>query len=130
MKKFNHKEWRKKNRKKINKKTREKYKQLSAQVKQIAVDFYNKKDIRHYPFEVKKEFARRIAHRIKITDKSFCEKCGKKRKEIRLEKHHPNYNFPLRVRILCTKCHKKITNRNKKRNRNKKIKIKFCSLLS
>lgn len=34
-----------------------------------------------------------------------CEKCGVKCKTIA---HHPNYNFPLRVRWVCRLCHKKI----------------------
>lgn len=47
----------------------------------------------------------RVASRIKISIDSCCKKCGGKNK---LERHHPNYNNPLRVITLCRVCHLKL----------------------
>jgi len=43
--------------------------------------------------------------------KDACEACGSKGNERRdggsgIEAHHDNYNFPLRVRFLCKRCHR------------------------
>jgi len=51
--------------------------------------------------EIKKKSNARIKaiHNIKMTE---CAKCGSKE---RLHRHHPDYNKPLEVIILCKKCH-------------------------
>jgi len=51
-----------------------------------------------------------------------CSKCGIKKgttvdkygRKIRIESHHHNYNFPLRVVWLCQFCHRKKHNKNYK----------------
>jgi hypothetical protein len=51
-----------------------------------------------------KQRAREVARRhIKKFD--HCELCNSK---INLEKHHPNYNFPLKIVTLCKLCHEEI----------------------
>lgn len=48
---------------------------------------------------------------------SVCEKCGgagtPQRRRRSLEAHHDDYNFPLAVRWLCQRCHKRWHVRNK-----------------
>lgn len=40
----------------------------------------------------------------KIKKPKICSTCGKER---RLNAHHPDYNFPLKIEWLCNSCHKK-----------------------
>jgi len=47
----------------------------------------------------------------KIKNLKCCEICGTK--EDRLVRHHPNYNEPFNVMILCDKCHYKWHKNNK-----------------
>ena len=52
--------------------------------------------------------ARGLAYRkIKILEGTLCQCC---KKELATERHHPNYDEPLRVILLCMRCHKRIHN--------------------
>jgi len=119
MRKFSHKAWRNKNKHKINAKRKREYHKLIPKMKKIVIDYYNKKDISEYPYEIKKAFAQRVAQRIKITKKSYCKKC-KRRTNRKLERHHPDYNFPLEIEILCTRHHRKLHYPDGKWGKNKK----------
>lgn len=96
------------NRQKINKNKREKYKSQKIIIKKLIVDFYNDKDISKYPLKIKKTFARRISRKIKIPEISKCEGCKQNYPKKFLEKHHPDYDQPLEIEMLCIKCHNKI----------------------
>lgn len=50
-----------------------------------------------------KVMARSKARSKKIDEKSICAYCESKEN---LERHHPNYDEPLNVIILCRKCHR------------------------
>lgn len=60
---------------------------------------YVKKYKQNYP---KKDYAHQIGN--KLPKKSNCEFCGSKS---RLERHHPDYNYPNKIVTLCKKCHTK-----------------------
>ena len=44
------------------------------------------------------------SRKIKIPIGSLCSEC---KKELAVDKHHPDYSKPLRVVFLCRKCHRK-----------------------
>ncbi|MBW7992802.1 MAG: hypothetical protein FVQ84_22670 [Planctomycetes bacterium] len=48
----------------------------------------------------------------KLKSPLICQNCNK---SVRLEKHHPSYNFPLVVKWWCTKCHRTYHNKNRKK---------------
>jgi len=50
-----------------------------------------------------KIIAKRLARKVPL--KEACEICGRKEN---LEKHHPDYNFPLKTQTLCRACHLRI----------------------
>ena len=52
--------------------------------------------------EAKKKYARRLADGNALT---ACAKCGRTEN---LERHHPNYDKPKEVLILCQECHKNL----------------------
>lgn len=58
---------------------------------------------------MKQHIARNRAFR-KIKDLKECEDCGS---ESNLVRHHPDYNQPLKVKILCKKCHRNWHLKNK-----------------
>ncbi len=48
----------------------------------------------------------RIANKqIKIKSNDVCSICGTNKN---LERHHPNYNKPLEITLLCSKCHNEL----------------------
>jgi len=62
---------------------------------------------KEYQRNKKKHRARVNAlYNIKIKKKDKCELCGDCSKK--LERHHPNYNKPLYVTLLCKQCHSSI----------------------
>lgn len=65
----------------------------------------NQDKIRAYkskPEEILKQKARdKSKEKISLIDKK-CEFCGEK---IKLQRHHPDYNKPFDIIILCVKCH-------------------------
>lgn len=89
------KRWQAKNKDKL-KKYRQEYEKRPEvkEKKKIREKLYREKN-------KKKALARKIASSFKYTIKE-CQNCGSKEN---LEKHHPNYDDPLWVLILCRKCH-------------------------
>jgi hypothetical protein len=66
----------------------------------------HKKDAKNYRLKFpEKAMAHILSQKIKIKSNDACYNCGGK---TNLEKHHPNYNQPLNIIILCRKCHHKI----------------------
>jgi hypothetical protein len=50
-----------------------------------------------------KRKARTAAYfKVKIDNGTLCERC---KKSLATERHHPDYNTPLIVRLLCKPCH-------------------------
>ena len=60
-----------------------------------------KRDYYRRTSEAKKKYARRLADKIPLTE---CAMCFSKKD---LERHHPDYNKPKEVVIMCAPCHKK-----------------------
>jgi len=92
--------WRKKNMQKAResfenykKQNKEKY----TEKKRVGQINYSKK----YPKKIK---AHNQAN-LKIKILNCCEECGSTEN---LQKHHPDYNKPLYVKILCRNCHTKV----------------------
>jgi hypothetical protein len=61
------------------------------------------KKVKGTPAELLKQKARSLARKIKATGR--CAVCGS---ATNLQRHHPDYSSPLKVIILCDKCHRKI----------------------
>jgi len=69
---------------------------------------YSKRYMKKYPLKVK---AQQIAFRfIKIPEDKLCEICNINKA---INRHHPNYNLPLQVKLLCIPCHVEIHRRAK-----------------
>jgi len=57
-----------------------------------------------YPHKRKAQYAAGNAYRDgRLVKPKSCHHCGKSR--VRLQKHHPDYNFPLVVEWVCCPCH-------------------------
>lgn len=70
----------------------------------------------------KKYYARKKVQRAVLLGKIKklpCEKCGNEKSVA----HHPNYNYPLKVKWLCISCHNKL--HFKKKNENELMVVKF-----
>lgn len=64
---------------------------------------------RYWNNNSKKRKARSAAGRKIIIPKgTLCEHC---KKNLAVQRHHPDYNKPLKVKLLCFDCHKKIKTR-------------------
>lgn len=85
-------------RKKHNKQTREYFREWQVKNPGYRVKYITNQ-LKNNPIERKKILARRKAgHHYKVSQP--CEVCGKK-----AQKHHPDYNEPLKVQWLCRKHH-------------------------
>ena len=64
---------------------------------------YHLKSIKRYP---ERRIARALAEKNILINNQLCESC---KKELAIERHHPDYAKPLKVQLLCMNCHNKIT---------------------
>jgi len=103
------KKWRKNNKKHIKERNKKYYQTNKEKIMEVKKR-WNKNNRKRLLFyhKIDKERhknhhdARRIANRnIKIPIKQICQKCNK---ELAREKHHEDYNKPLKVKFLCRKC--------------------------
>ena len=109
------KRYREKHKARIVIKRKEDYKKSFERNPNLNKDKYNKTD------KVKTK-ARRKAKSIKI--EGLCQRCGINQAQ---ERHHPDYNYPNWIQLLCSKCHHEI-HPNGRKELNRKGLCKWCGL--
>ncbi len=103
------KEYRKKNKITLKKYIRDYYKQNKEKIKENIKSWRKKNPKKHrehaktdYIKHSKQYKAKSLARTIKIPNGQICVICNK---NLAVEKHHPNYNKPLKVEFVCIPCH-------------------------
>jgi len=94
------KEWRKNNPEKVKEYTnkfKDYYERYKERINKYYREYTKRPDVKF------KNKARNLSKKIRIPKGQLCMRCNKK---LAVEKHHPNYNKPFRVRFLCRTCHK------------------------